>query len=585
MAKKISPARTPQTVTPVRTQHSWYVFGTLMLLAFILYGNTLSNGFVLDDSMMITKNRYTQQGFGGISEIFSNHTFKGFFQLENQETIVEGGRFRPFSIAIFAILYQLLGATPLPYHLVNVLLYGATGWVLYRLLRYVLPGDNHRFGNIPFVASTLFLAHPVHTEVVANIKCADELWCLFFCLLSLHRSLLFHDTGQRKHLVSGALFFLLACFSKENAVTFLAVIPMAIWCFRQATPAVGSTIKLVLTHLGIFLFFLLWRGWALDWKFGNESTNVLINNPFIVWDGTQWQPMPLAQRTATIMHSLGKYLYLLVFPHPLTHDYYPRQMGISTWSDWQSWVSLFTYAALVSGLWWGWKKNKFIAFISLYFLATLSIVSNIPFSIGTNLSERFIYMPSIAFSMLVAYVLYRYTRPQLGITILALIAGLYALKTITRNGDWKDNLTLAQKDIVVSGNSAKLNNSLAAQLTEKALKTNNLEEKNQCLRQAFQCYNKALEINPTYIEAFFGRGSVHFMQNNFGATLQDYLATEKIDPNYPNLKTNLALAFRESAKIALKNNDLATAKQQLQEAQRRYPTDPETNQLLLQLNQ
>ncbi len=44
--------------------------------------------------------------------------------------------------------------------------------------------------NIPvaFVAALIFAVHPVHTEVVANIKGRDELLAGIFFLLSLFRT-------------------------------------------------------------------------------------------------------------------------------------------------------------------------------------------------------------------------------------------------------------------------------------------------------------------------------------------------------------------------------------------------------------
>ena len=294
--------------------------------------------------------------------------------------------------------------------------------------------------------------------------------------------------------------------------------------------------------------------------------------------------MPLGQRTATIFHSLGKYLALLVFPHPLSHDYYPRFIGVTDWSNWRAFLSLLAYGGIAAGIWWGWQKHKGLGFAALYFLATLSIVSNIPFSVGTNLSERFIYMPSLAFCLLLGYLAHRYLSPKTGIIALVIVGALYGIKTIERNRAWKDNLTLAQTDIAVAGQSAKLNNSLAAQLAEKALKTNNLDEKNRLLPQALNYYNKALEINPTYVEAFFGRASVYFMQNNLQMAVKDFLVVEKMAANYPDLKTNLALALRESGKLALRNNDTVSALKFLQEARLRYTNDPEINQLLQQLS-
>ncbi len=560
------------------------------LIAFVaaLYANTLSNGFVLDDSMIITKNAYTAKGVAGWAEIFANDSFKGYYTTSNTADFVEGGRFRPLSIAVFAVFFQLFGANPMPFHFFNLLLMAGIAWMLYRLLQLLLPTPDNEpspWISLPFLATALFVAHPVHTEVVANIKCADELWALLLSLATLRSMVLFVDGRGQKHFWLGTVAFVLACFAKENAVTFLAVVPLALYLFRpEGFKAQGLRIFGAL--LAAFLFFFIWRGIALNWNFGQESSRVLINNPFIEWNGAQWQPMSLAKRTAMIAHSLGKYLQLLVFPHPLTHDYYPRQIPVTGWSDWKAIASALVYIGIgLVGLR-TLKTNKTVAFGILFFLLTLSIVSNILVSIGTNLSERFIFMPSLGFVLVFAYLLKKaISNNTVLFSVVALLLILFSIKTITRNNDWKDNITLAQKDIVVSGNSAKLNNSLGAQLTEAALKSKNPTERSQQLEQALACFQKALTHNPTYIEAVFGRGSVYFMQQNLKLAINDYLIAEKIDPNYPNLRTNLSLALREYGKAALQSGDKATALKLFQEAKQRFSTDPETNQLLQQASQ
>ena len=66
--------------------------GLIFGIAFLLYANTLTHGFVLDDAIVITDNMYTQQGVKGIGGILSNDTFFGFFKVEGKEVLVSGGR-------------------------------------------------------------------------------------------------------------------------------------------------------------------------------------------------------------------------------------------------------------------------------------------------------------------------------------------------------------------------------------------------------------------------------------------------------------------------------------------------------------
>ena len=564
-------------------QAHWYPGVILGLLAFILYANTLSHGFVLDDSLVITKNQFTTQGLAGWSKIFTTDTFFGYFQIPGKETIITGGRYRPLSLALFALIYQIFGAKAFVFHLFNVLLYALSAILLFKTLHALFhKSQQASWFSLAFLSTLLFVAHPVHTEVVNNIKCADEILSLLLSILTLKFTLKAYDTEEKRWAWWAGLAFLGACFSKENAITFLAAIPMAIYFFRPKNSSASSipVTTLLFPAIIAFVLFFVARGTVLHWKFGEEA-NVLINNPFIKWDGAKWLPFTFGERSAAIVYSLGEYLRLLVFPHPLTHDYYPRQIGIVSWADWQVWLSAVAGAGIIAGAFTGLKQKHIISFALLYYIITISIVSNVFFPIGTNLSERFIYMPSLAFGLIVGYYILKINNNSIKLALIGLLLTAYTAKTVIRNQVWKDNLTLASTDIAVSGNSAKLNNSYAAQLSEKALKASSPQEKAALTNQAINYYNKAITINPNYVEAFYGRGSAYFIRQQFPAALSDYQMAEKTAPDFPNLQNNLVLTLRESAKILLQNPDnKPLAVQYLREAQRRFPNDPEINGLL-----
>lgn len=123
-------------------------------------------------------------------------------------------------------------------------------------------------------------------------------------------------------------------------------------------------------------------------------------------------------------------------------------------------------------VWKGWKERKIYSFAVLYFLATTSIISNIVFPIGTNMSERFMFMPSLGFAVLLAYVFIEYLYPKFsvkGVMVLtSLICLLFAGKTFTRNMVWKNDFTLFTTDVKTSTKSAKVLNAAGGALTVEA---------------------------------------------------------------------------------------------------------------------
>src|SRR5439155_4379084 len=126
---------------PARPQSPRRTFVALLffLLAIPLYANTILNGYAVDDTLFITDNAYTNRGIRGIPDIFSHDSFQGFFH--EKKNLVSGGRYRPLSIATFALEHQIAGPDPALGHAVNLVLYGLTGALLYLLLIRLLPPD------------------------------------------------------------------------------------------------------------------------------------------------------------------------------------------------------------------------------------------------------------------------------------------------------------------------------------------------------------------------------------------------------------------------------------------------------------
>ena len=124
-AKSSTAAPRQQPAIPAPAFFSNTLLQSMLLFAFsfLLYANTLTHGFVQDDAIVITDNMFTSKGVDGIPGILSKDTFFGFFKVEGKENLVSGGRYRPLTLVLFALLYQLVGNNPFWFHLVTVLLF------------------------------------------------------------------------------------------------------------------------------------------------------------------------------------------------------------------------------------------------------------------------------------------------------------------------------------------------------------------------------------------------------------------------------------------------------------------------------
>ncbi|MFN8337747.1 MAG: glycosyltransferase family 39 protein [Saprospiraceae bacterium] len=509
----------------------WAASLMILGLCFALYQACLPFGYVLDDQMVITGNSYTKKGFSGIYDIMTTESFEGYFG--EKKELVQGNRYRPLSIVTFAIEYGIFGDTnPWVSHFINILLYALTGILLMLVLTMLFRNykSNPWWFAVPFVASIIFIAHPIHTEAVANIKGRDEIMSMLFSLAALYGALRYTDTNASKWLFVSLISYFLGLLSKENAITFLAIIPLTIYFFSEKNGAKIRSIALWL-FVATILYLILRFNTAGVPKFG-QQINDLMNNPFL--------GMTPAEKFGSIMYTLGKYIALLFWPHPLSHDYYPYAIPKASIFTLIPLVSLLVYGGLLYTGFKGLVKKSVYSYAILFYLITLSIVSNIVINVGTFMNERFIFMASAGFCIAAAYFLTEHLPKLwshgkvLGMVIASLaVVGLSA-KTVLRVPVWKDALSLNEAAVSVSTGSARANSFMSTALFEKYKETVNprayksLEPKQKNLLDWTELYaQRAVDIVPDYHNANLMLIGVASERYKSEGNIQQYIRTMK----------------------------------------------------------
>lgn len=564
----------------------------IFAFAFLLYANTLTHGFTLDDSIVITDNMFTKKGTEGISGILSKDTFFGYFKVEGKAELVMGGRYRPLTLVFFALVYQLFGENSFVFHLLTVSLFATTCLLLYHtLLRLFRP----RFGGdysalLAWMSAMLFAVHPIHVEVVANIKGCDEIVTLLGSLGALFFTLKFFDTQKIGWGLAAALSFFLACLSKENAVTFLAVVPLALWFFRtgDAVPAEnksGSIWKYAVPLVVAFIAFFVIRGNILDWPklVGGKVPMELMNNPFLKIEGDKWVHWTFSEKLATVFFTLLKYVQLLFVPHPLTHDYYPKQIEMMRFGSPGALLGLVLHGFLLVYALMGIRRRDAVRFGILFYLLTISIVSNIVFPVGTLMGDRFVFMPSVGFCIAVSALLLHFfgKKQQVALGIFGTAVLLFSLKTVTRNFAWENNEKLFFTDVKTSLNSAKIHNACGGVLFDRAMKEKNEVEQTEICQQAIPYLDRAIQLYPNYKDAYMSRGGCNYLLKNYDAAVEDYRRALRLAQEDARLKTALGMVLRDGGKYhGEQRGDLKKAMAYLTESWQYNTKDAETARLL-----
>ena len=569
----------------VKPVHPWFLSGwakgSIFLLGILLYLQTITYDYTLDDAIVIYENQFTTSGIKGIGDILGHDTFYGFFKEAGKSQLVSGGRYRPLSLIFFAIEWQLFGRSPGAGHALNLLLYGLLCLMVYLAVERLLAPSVPSRIRYPaaWITAILFAAHPVHTEAVANIKGMDEILALLACLFALY--LAFKKIPGNRNVFFAGLIFLLGLLAKENAITWVAVIPVAYVLMGNQRWSTG--IRLAGPWLAAAAVYLILRQSVLEPGSGQPVTE-LMNNPFLKWNGSGYVPMNLSERLGTTGVTWLQYLRLMVFPLPLTHDYYPRQVAIHTMTSPAALTGWLLYLAMAAGVIYFWKKQKVVSFGLAYYLITFSIVSNLIIPIGTNMSERFLFMPGLGILLIAGYYWALWidkVNSRMPWVVLGLLVLAYGMKTVVRNTAWKDNFTLFKTDIAVSSNSAKLNNALGGELSVQAAKLTDETKRNEMLNQAIPLLQKALEIHPTYRNALLLLGNTYFYLARYEEAIASYQKALAISPGYREAEDNLQLAYREGGKyFGEKANDIPKALTYLQQAYTLKSNDYETLRLL-----
>lgn len=589
-SKKI--ATTPTVITTsswssfLENRAQWFFFG----LAIALYIQTASYDYTMDDAIVITDNMFTTQGIKGIPDIFYHDTFYGFFKEAGKEQLVSGGRYRPFTLAMFAIEIYLFGLNPFFSHLVNILLFALTCLLLYRLLKKLFGLTLPQVSALPlaFMVTLFFTVHPIHSEVVANIKGRDEIMSLLGCFLALLFGLKWIDTRKTYYLVVAMLSFFTGILSKENAISLLVWFPAALYIFKKKN--IGKALIDTFPFFCVVILFLIIRTIVLNGTgFSGSPGNELLNNPFLKWEDGSMIAFSIGEKTATIFQCLGMYLKLLIFPHPLTHDYYPRHIPLLNLNNVWVIISIILNVSLFGTTISLALKRHVLGFAGLLYWAPLLIVSNLFFPIGTNMGERFAYMSSTGFCIALSFLLQFFFKDKIRrlITIYLAtgIALLFSLKTVTRNPAWKNNLILFQTDIKTSTESAKLNNAIGSEYVKLAANMKDGIEKEELINNGIHYLEKAITLHPMLKNAFLNLGNARMHLKKPDSAIVYYNKSLAIDPTYSDARNNLSIAYRTIGRNAgEKESNLVKATEYLNKAYTLNPDDYETLRLLGVLN-
>ncbi len=526
----------------------------LIIVVAFLYGNTLRNGYSIDDGNVTEVGNITSQGVAAIPKIIKS------YYIERAKNVKF--EYRPVVKIVFAIEHELFGVNAAVSHFFNLIFYIVNLLLLLSVLTLMFPliKSDHIFYCV-----LIFAILPIHTEVVASIKNRDILICFALCIIALKRFLLFSLSGYKKllHFILASVALYLAFLSKLDALPFLAIIPVLLSLRIKMNAKILTGFALTLLIVG--LCYKLTKHGLLD-KFRAERLTYFFENPLYFNNAFKL-------RLIATFNCLGFYLAQLIYPIKQSCYYGAGTISVNK-------LNLYGYFALITSpviIYATIKtyitKNYFLFAGLFIFCACISMYLNLITPVVGIVADRFPYSSSFGFAIIIVASAKNYLLKTNKLTnnlkIACTVVGLIFTGTIiARNRDWKGMETLVHADYKKYPDNAFLNFKEAqfsiAQIEKKnGAGLNNQQQKNAYLN-AKSILEKSISVDPNYIisNAYLCYVMIYLL-NDFKGAMPQINRSLKIEKT-AELYFYKGICFREtgqadSSEQSLKNSIEADA--------------------------
>lgn len=393
----------------------------LFLFSFGVFAPSLRNDFVWDDIKVIQNSSHSLKA----SRVSS-------MLIPRVEKSKKQRYYRPVVFASMVLDRAVWGISPFGFHLSNTLFHSVST-VLFYLMALLVLGEFRvgRREEMALLSSLLFALHPMHVESVSWVSGRTDVLCgLFF-----FPAFIFYVLSYRKpwFLLLSAVFFFFSLLSKEVAIAF----PAAVLGFDIASGRVrsrGNVLKYTICGILVLVYlYLRGRAFVIIPEVSYVRVGQSIGEGYQIWGVLK-----------VLLNSYIFYIKELVFP-------FNFNAFISTVPEgfYHLFSSILVMLLLsILGLLSLRNREGVIAFGVSWVFATLAPSSIIAISwiATTPLAERYLYVPSAGYCVLIGYLIVRAgetVKPQKAVWIAASILCLsYLFFTIDRQSVWRNNVTL-----------------------------------------------------------------------------------------------------------------------------------------------
>ncbi|MBI4949811.1 MAG: tetratricopeptide repeat protein [Deltaproteobacteria bacterium] len=483
----------------------YIVYGGVALLALLVYLPALGNGFVNWDDHVY---------------VYENHNIRAF-DLKWLLSAVVVGNWHPLTMLSYMADWSIWGQDPFGYHLSNIVIHAANTFLVGILGARLTERAGSDERPSLFTGATLALLfglHPLHVESVAWVSERKDVLSAFFFFLSIISYLNYKKTSKPLPYIGSLLLFALSVMGKPMSITLPAV--LLIMDFYPLNGFKAGVKKALVEKVPYFAMSIIFAGVTV-WAQGSDNAIASLDYH------------PMGSRVLVAIRALAFYIYKTIIPINLA-PFYPRDLAPSFFGiEYASSFALIIAITAVSILFL--KKSRLPLALMLFYLVTLSPVIGI-IQVGSQAAaDRYTYIPGLAPFMLTAAGIGWISNRHKGVaTAFALIFALVlGALTIRQIAVWRDSVSLWSREVAVYPDEAPIGwSNLGLAYKDRGE-----------LDRAVANYERAIEIDPGYAEAYGNRGATYLRMGRMDEALDDLSTAIRLNPRVPELYGNRGVVF------------------------------------------
>ncbi len=508
----------PPPATPGRRA----VSALVALVAVAAYAATLGYDLVWDDTLLIQQS-WRLHHWHALPSLLTSHFWSEVGEVSHY--------YRPLITLTFFLDVQIWGLHPLGFHLTNVLAHAAVTLAVLAVARRTLDGE-----PAAAICALVFALHPLHTESVSFVSGRTDVIATLFFLLAL----LAYDRGRARARWGSIAWslgaYLLALLAKEVAITLPIVLMLWDRLVRRDLRDGGAAWRVAPRYAAYGAVTALYLGLRLFALGGLEP------------GGDAWGPV--LTRALTTVRLVASYTWITIIPYPTSPYYAIAPETVPPGLLW--WLAATGLVAALGATGWAVRRAPAAGFGALWFWITLapSIAVNLLPLPSAIMAERFLYLPTVGFSLVLGWGAARLLGPvawgrttqirpvpSIGLAAVLLV---YAVLTLWRNEDWRDEYRLYSRMVETSPDAAMPHINLA--FTQLA--RGEVEPANQHLREA-------VRLAPGSPRANAGLGLTETILGHREAGLRHGLEARTLAPGNADVLASLGALYLHRGEPAL----------------------------------